>query len=57
MHPKARFGFLPMILYYYNFIRPGSVSDRIRDGEFDNTQLPVEVRSAAIGYEQFLKNM
>ena len=57
MHPKARFGFLPMILYYYNFMRPGSVSDRIRDGEFDNTQLPVEVRSAAIGYEQFLKNM
>ncbi|MBQ1788665.1 MAG: glycosyltransferase family 2 protein, partial [Oscillospiraceae bacterium] len=33
MHPKARFGFLPMILYYYNFMRPGSVSDRIRDGE------------------------
>ena len=57
MHPKARFGFLPMILYYYNFMRPGSVSDRIRDGEFDNTQLPVDVRSAAIGYEQFLKNM
>ena len=55
MHPKARFGFLPMILYYYNFMRPGSVSDRIRDGEFDNTQLPVEVRSAAVGYEQWLK--
>ena len=56
MHPKARFGFLPMILYYYNFMRPGSVSDRIRDGEFDNTQLPQEVRSAAEGYEIWLKD-
>jgi len=55
MHPKARFGFLPMILYYYNFMRPGSVSDRIRAGEYDNSQLPGEVRSAAVGYEQWLK--
>ena len=55
MHPKARFGFLSMILYYYNFMRPGSVSDRIRSGEYDNSQLPAEVRSAAVGYEQWLK--
>lgn len=55
MHPKARFGFLSMILYYYNFMRPGSVSDRIRSGEYDNSQLPEEVRSAAVAYEQWLK--
>ena len=55
MHPRARFGFLNMILYYYNFMRPGSVSDRIRAGEYDNRQLPEEVRGAAIGYENWLK--
>ena len=56
MHPKARFGFLPMILYYYNFMRPGSVSDRIRAGEYDNGQLPEEVRNSAKAYELWLKN-
>ena len=56
MHPKARFAFLNMILYYYNFLRPGSVSDRIRAGEYDNTQLPREVRGAAVAYEQWLKS-
>ena len=55
MHPKARFAFLPMILYYYNFMRPGSVSDRISAGEFDNSQLPKEVRSSAEAYELWLK--
>ena len=55
MHPKARFAFLPMILYYYNFMRPGSVSDRISAGEFNNSQLPKEVRSSAEAYELWLK--
>ena len=55
MHPKARFGHLDMILYYYNFMREGSVSTRIRDGEFDNSQLPENVRDSAEAYEQWLR--
>ena len=55
MHPRARFGFLPAVLYHYEFMRPGSVSDRIRAGEYDNRQLPEEVRPAAEGYERWLK--
>ena len=55
MHPRARFGFLPAVLYHYEFMRPGSVSDRIRAGEYDNGQLPEEVRPAAEGYERWLK--
>lgn len=56
MHPKARWGYLPMILYYYNFLRPGSVSDKIKNGEYDSSQFPDEFRDAAIRYEQFLRN-
>ena len=56
MHPRARFGYLYKTLYYYNFMRPGSVSDRIRCGEFDNGQLPADVRQAAEGYERWLKS-
>ena len=55
MHPKARFLFLYEVLYYYNFMRQGSVSDRIRAGEFDNSKLPEEVREAADGYERWLR--
>ena len=55
MHPRARFGFLNQTLYYYNFMRKGSVSDRIRNGEYDNNQLPLEIRKAAIDYENWLK--
>ena len=55
MHPKARFGFLNVPLYYYNFLREGSVSARIRDGEYDNRQIPEEFRSSAEAYEQWLK--
>jgi len=55
MHPKARWGYLPMILYYYNFLRPGSVSDKIKNGEYDSSQFPDEFRDAAIRYEQFLR--
>ena len=55
MHPRARFGFLYAPLYYYNFMRPGSVSTRIRDGEYDNRQLPEDVREAAEGYERWLR--
>lgn len=56
MHPRARFGYINDVLYYYNFMRKGSVSDRIRDGEYDNNQLPEEVRDAAVGYENWLKS-
>ena len=55
MHPKARFMFLYEVLYYYNFMREGSVSARIRDGEFDNNMLPEDVRDAADGYERWLR--
>ena len=55
MHPKARFGFLNNALYYYNFMRPGSVSDRIRAGEYDNSQLPEDIREEAQDYENWLK--
>ena len=56
MHPKARFGFLFEELYYYNFMRPGSVSERIRNGEYDNNDIPECARDAAIGYEKWLNS-
>lgn len=56
MHPRARFGFLNVPLYHYEFLRPGSVSDRIRKGEYDNSVLPEEARPAAEGYERWLKS-
>lgn len=56
MHPRARFGFLNMPLYHYEFMRPGSVSDKIRNGEYDNNMIPGEYRKAAIGYENWLKS-
>ena len=56
MHPKARFGFLNMPLYYYNFMRKGSVSDRIRNGEYDNSMIPESCRPAAVSYENWLKS-
>ena len=55
MHPRARFAFLSVPLYHYEFMRPGSVSDRIRGGEYDNSQLPEDVRAAAESYERWLK--
>ena len=55
MHPLARFGFLPKALYHYEFMRPGSVSERIRNGEYDNRQIPESCREAAEGYERWLK--
>ena len=56
MMPKARIGYMYEALYYYNFMRPGSVSDRIRNGEYDNNLFPEAVRSAAEGYERWLKS-
>ena len=56
MHPRARFGFLPAVLYHYEFMRPGSVSDKIRNGKYDNSQIPESCRGAAEGYERWLKS-
>ena len=56
MHPKARFAYWDMPLYYYNFMRPGCVSEQIRDGKMDNSRLPEEIRSVAEGYEKALKS-
>ena len=56
MHPRARFGFLPAVLYHYEFMRPGSVSDKIRNGEYDNSQIPESCRKEAEGYERWLKS-
>ena len=56
MHPRARFAYLNMPLYYYNFMRPGSVSDKIQKGEYDNNTLPENMRQAAEGYERWLKS-
>ena len=57
MHPRARFGFLNMVLYHYEFMRPGSVSDRIKNGEYDNSKLPEDIRPAADGYERWLREI
>ena len=57
MHPRARFGFLQAVLYHYEFMRPGSVSDRIRRGEYDNGEIPEACRSEAEGYERWLKEI
>ena len=56
MHPIARFAFIDAVLYHYEFMRPGSISDRIRNGEFDNNMIPESCRDAAIGYERWLKS-
>ena len=53
--PGAWWVFLPVALYHYEFMRPGSVSDRIRNGEFDNSTIPESCRGAAEGYERWLK--
>ena len=57
MHPRAKFGFLDEPLYYYNFMRPGSVSEKIKAGEYDNSQFPEEILADVNGYENWLKSM
>lgn len=53
--PGAWWAFLPEALYHYEFMREGSISERIRNGEFDNNQIPESCRDAAVGYERWLK--
>ena len=57
MHPRATFGFLGEALYYYNFMRPGSVSDKIKAGEYDNSQFPEEILADVKGYEDWLRRL
>lgn len=58
-HPKAvqekTIYFFDTPLYYYNFMRPGSISDKIEKGEYDHTQLPDCYQKDAEGYEQVLR--
>ena len=57
MYGGLRIKFCESCLYHYNFMRLGSVSDRIRKGEFNNGQLPEDVRGAAEGYERWLRTL
>lgn len=56
MHPRARFGFLNMALYHYEFMREGSLSDRIRSGEFNSNEFPKDMKANVEGYERWLKS-
>ena len=60
MHPKAirnhTLFFYDTPLYYYNFMRPGSVSDNIKNGEYNNDELPEDMRDIADDYEITLRN-
>ena len=55
MHKQARFGYLNRVLYYYNFLREGSLSDRIRKDELDNSDVDESCKDAADGYKNWLK--
>jgi hypothetical protein len=33
LHPKARFRYIDDDLYYYNYLRPGSITAKLRSGE------------------------
>ena len=57
LHPKAKMGYLLDLLYHYEFMRPGCVSEKIKNGEYDNRLLPDEFRQAADGYENWLKGV
>lgn len=55
VHPKARFIFWDQPFYYYNFMRAGSISEHIKNGEYDNHDIPEEYWHASDGYEDALK--
>ena len=54
--PGAWCAYVMEPVYYYNFMRKGSISDRIRDGEMGYEGIPEEGRKAAAGYERWLKS-
>ena len=54
VHPKARFVFWDQPFYYYNFMRAGSISEQIKNGEYDNHDIPEEYWHASDGYENAL---
>jgi glycosyltransferase involved in cell wall biosynthesis len=56
LHPKARFRFFPMPLYYYNFMAPGSLSEKLMKGEVDTAEIPEGVRGVFEGYKNALND-
>ena len=53
--PGAWYAYLMEPVYYYNFMREGSISDRIRNGKMGYEGVPEQCRYAAKGYERWLK--
>ena len=56
MHPMARIILFDSPLYYYNFMRPGSISAKLENGEFDGTELPPCYQQENGEYVQRLRN-
>ena len=56
LHPRARFAYMYEPLYYYNFMRKGSCSEKLRNGEYDKTDMPEPARAAAEGYKKWLQS-
>ncbi len=54
MHPRARFAFWDMPLYYYNFMRPGCVSEKIKNGQLKSNVLPEDVQGIMEDYRDSL---
>ena len=57
MHPLARIIFWDQPFYYYNFMRPGSVSDKLEKGEYDDHELPPCYEGEMDGYKTRLRNL
>jgi len=58
MDPPAVWRFLEEWLYYYNFLRPGSISARIKNGELGCDMIPAgEYNKAAKDYEKWLRSL
>jgi len=58
MEPPAVWRFLGEPLYYYNFLRQGSISARIKNGELGCETIPAgEYNKAAKDYEKWLRGI
>ena len=56
MHPKARFEFWDMPIYYYNYMQPGSGSEKMLDGtQSDFSDLPPYAQESARRYIEAMK--
>ena len=56
LHPVARFKYFPIPLYYYNFMAPGSLSEKLMKGEVDTAEIPEKVRGIFEGYRDALND-